>query len=557
MTRERGRHAARGGHRPAHRAEPARRRQTSPARAGEAPPAGDPTQDRPDPRRWRALAVCLVAGFMTLLDVSIVNVALPSIREGLSATPSDLQWIVSGYALTFGLVLVPSGRLGDARGRRTMFVVGVALFTLSSLAAGLAPSAGWLVAARLLQGVGGGVINPQVSGLIQELFRGAERGKAFGLLGATIGVSTAVGPVVGGLIIDLLGADTGWRWIFFVNLPIGAAAIALAFRLIPRPRRAQTQREDLDPLGVVLLGAGVIAMLLPLVQEQQWRGGGKWALVGVGAVVLGLFVAWELQYAARGRTPLVDMSLFHTETYSAGAAIATLYFSGFTSIFFILALHLQNGLGYSPLLAGLALTPFAAGSSVAAALGGRNAVRFGRPLVVIGLVLVVVGLLATDVVLGRVDGGSAGWAIAAPMLVGGIGSGLVISPNVTLTLAEVPVARAGTAGGMLQTGQRMGTAAGIALVGSVYFAALASSHGNFVHAASLGLRVAVLLTCVALVAGVVDLVTTARRRRAEEASSLEPSSSEPSPPEASSAAVSPPSGRRARTGPRPSPHRAP
>ena len=196
----------------------------------------------PDPRRWRALAVCLVAGFMTLLDVSIVNVALPSIEVGVGATESDLQWIVSGYALTFGLVLVGAGRTGDAIGRRTMFIAGVIVFGISSLAAGLAPSSGVLVAARLFQGIGGGLLNPQVSGLIQELFTGRERGRAFGLLGATIGVSTAIGPVVGGLIIGLLGVETGWRWIFFVNLPIVVGAVLLALRWLPSPRQPSSMR---------------------------------------------------------------------------------------------------------------------------------------------------------------------------------------------------------------------------------------------------------------------------------------------------------------------------
>ena len=229
--------------------------------------------EAPDPRRWRALAVCLVAGFMTLLDVSIVNVALPSIREAVGASSSELQWVVTGYALTFGLVLVPAGRLGDMRGRRTMFIVGVAVFTLSSLLAGLAPTALLLVVARLVQGVGGGLLNPQVSGLIQELFRGAERGRAFGMLGTVIGISTAIGPILGGLIIGGLGPEAGWRWIFFVNIPIGIAAIALSLRLLPAPHPAPgASGHDLDLVGVGLLGAGVLAILFPLVQEQQWHG---------------------------------------------------------------------------------------------------------------------------------------------------------------------------------------------------------------------------------------------------------------------------------------------
>ena len=186
---------------------------------------------------------------MSLLDVSIVNVALPTIRTSLGASESDLQWIVSGYALTFGLVLVPAGRFGDARGRRDVFVLGVGLFTLASAAAGLAPSAGLLITARLLQGIGAGIMHPQISGLIQQLFRGAERGRAFGWLGTTIGISTAVGPLLGGILIQLAGSPEGWRWIFFVNLPIGLLAIGLAFRVIPGYLRRAARRESRIPWG--------------------------------------------------------------------------------------------------------------------------------------------------------------------------------------------------------------------------------------------------------------------------------------------------------------------
>ena len=472
--------------------------------------------DGPDPRRWKALTVCLVAGFMTLLDVSIVNVALPSIEKGLGASPSDLQWVVSGYALTFGLVLVPSGRLGDATGRRRMFVAGVVVFGVASLLCGLATSSSLLVGARLLQGIGGGLLNPQVSGLIQALFHGRERAKAFGLLGATIGISTAVGPIAGGVILSLLGADAGWRWIFVVNLPVAVAAVVLALRWVPAHARAEGEqggegadgsrrrRTDLDPVGVALLGAGVLALLLPLVESG--RGGGSSTVPGwvaaVGAGLLGLFVLWEHRYAARGRTPLVDLGLFTLPGYASGAVVATVYFSGFTGIFFVLTVYLQQGLGYSPLLAGLAVTPFAGGSAVMSAVGGRLVTRFGRSLVTLGLVLVVVGLVATDLVLSSVEGPATGWYAALPLLVAGLGSGMVISPNITLTLAEVPVRRAGTAGGVLQTGQRIGTAAGIALVGTVFFAHLRGNPGD---AAAVSLRVATGLVVLSLVASLADV----------------------------------------------------
>ena len=187
----------------------------------------------PHPRRWRALWICLVAGFMTLLDVSIVNVALPSMEHGIGATPADVSWVVSGYALTFGLALVPSGRLGDDYGRKRMFLLGLLLFVATSVLCGAAQNATWLVVARLCQGVAGGLLNPQVIGMIQQLFSGRERGKAFGLFGATVGLSTAVGPLLGGLLIQGIGIDEGWRYVFYVNLPIGLLAIVFGARLLP------------------------------------------------------------------------------------------------------------------------------------------------------------------------------------------------------------------------------------------------------------------------------------------------------------------------------------
>jgi EmrB/QacA subfamily drug resistance transporter len=468
----------------------------------------------PDPRRWRALAVCLVAGFMTLLDVSIVNVALPSIEAGIGATASDLQWIVSGYALTFGLVLVGAGRTGDAIGRRTMFIAGVLVFGVSSLAAGLAPNSGVLVAARLLQGIGGGLLNPQVSGLIQELFSGRERGRAFGLLGATIGVSTAVGPLAGGLIIGLLGVETGWRWIFFVNLPIVVGAVLLALRWLPAPHRRRPERRvDLDPVGVVILGLGVAALLLPLIESG--RGDGlsiPWWTGLIGAGLVAVFVAWESAYVARGRSPLIDVALFRIPGYPSGAMVSAVYFAGFTGIFFVLTIYFQQGLGYSALGAGLMVTPYAAGSAVGSALGGRLVHRWGRLLVTGGIALSLIGLVAVDLVLTAVEGPSLGWALAVPLLVGGIGSGFVISPNITLTLHDVPVHRAGTAAGVLQTGQRLGTAAGIALIGSIFFA-LGAAPGDRTSAAAMALRVAAAVISLALVASIVDLRTRRREGR--------------------------------------------
>lgn len=455
-------------------------------------------------RRWQALGVGLVAAFMTLLDVSIVNVAVPSIDRALHATPSDLQWVLSGYALTFGLVLVPAGRFGDARGRRGAFVIGVALFTLTSALAGLARSPTWLIVARLVQGAAAGVVNPQVSGMIQQLFRGAERGRAFGLLGATIGISTAVGPLLGGLLIDLGGEQHGWRWVFFVNIPVGIVAMLLGWRLMPSRPTGQPDRHRLDPLGVVLLGVGVTLVLLPLVQRDQWHGSAKWLLIPAGLLFLLAFGLWERRYA-RHRQPLFDLRLFGLRSYTLGALIGLVYFAGFTAIFFIFTLYLQIGLGYSALVAGLAITPFALGSAAASAVGGRVVDRYGRPLVAAGLLVVAIGLVATDLVLRGTPHGSVPLRTAIPLLVAGIGSGMVIAPNQTLTLSEVPVPQAGSGAGMLQTGQRIGSAAGIAGVGALFFSTLGSTRGDWAAAFRHSLLLAAGIVVVALAAAIVDI----------------------------------------------------
>jgi EmrB/QacA subfamily drug resistance transporter len=469
--------------------------------------------DEPDPRRWRALVVCLVAGFMTLLDVSIVNVALPSMQLGLGASSAELSWVVSGYALTFGLVLVASGRLGDDRGRKKMFLIALALFTVTSAVAGLSVNPTMLVVARLLQGAAGGMMNPQIIGVIQQLFSGRERGRAFGLFGAAIGISTAVGPLTGGLLLQWGGDLEGWRYVFYVNVPIGIVALLLGMRLLPRDTAVpKGERRPLDLVGAVLLGAAVVALMLPLVLSERNPSAAPWWLVGVAVLLVLLFVAWERRARRAHGHPLVNFRLLRTRSYALGTTLGLLYFAGFTSIFFVLTLFLQQGRGFTPLQAGLALTPFAIGSAVSSAIGGRLISRFGKPLVVSGLLGVVIGLVATDVVL-RADPSGVGWAIALPLLVAGVGGGFVVAPNQTLALAEIPPREGGTAAGVLQTGQRVGSAVGISAVGAVFFGSLASSRGDWASSISSGLVVTVGLVVLALVVGVADLVSDRVTRR--------------------------------------------
>jgi len=460
-------------------------------------------------RRWHALAVCLLAGSMTLLDVSIVNVALPSIRDGLDAGNGTVQWVVAGYALAFGIVLVPAGRLGDARSRRTVFMAGVALFTLASAVCGAAQEPLWIAAARVAQGIGGGLITPQVSGFIQNLFKGAERGRAFGLFGATIGVSTAIGPVLGGLLIHLGGEESGWRLVFYVNVPIGLLLLFLARRYLPAADRGP--KQSLDPIGVLLFGTAMFFVLLPLVTGSQDDSLSQrpWWLLGVSAVLLVVFVMWERHWTARSRETLLDLSLVRVRSFVLGLGLGTFYFAGFTSIFIVLTLYLQQGLGYSALEAGVAQLPFAVGSATAALLGGRLVERLGRKLVVTGLVLIGVALITVDLVVPHLRG-DVGLKLAPILLVAGFGGGLVITPNITLSLDEVDPARAGAGGGLLQTAQRVGSAIGVAIVLALFFERVRSSDGDFADALTYSLHVTIAFILAALALGIADLVRRAR-----------------------------------------------
>ncbi len=465
------------------------------------------------PGRWRALAVSQIAAFMALLDVSIVNVALPSIKRDLGASPATVQWVVSGYALAFGLALVPAGRLGDTLGRRRMFLIGLSAFVVTSALTGAAPSVGLLIVARLLQGVAGGMLVPQNSGLVQELFQGAERGRAFGILGATIGLATAAGPVIGGLILAVVTGPDAWRWVFYVNVPIGLVALLLASRFVPSLARGGAGRPHLDLVGSLLLGGGVLSLLLPLVNSETGGLSRLWPLLGLAVLLIVGFAWWERHTVRRGRQPLLDPRLAHTPGYAAGTTIGFVYFMGFTGIWLVLALFLQDGLGYSPLHSGLSVTPFALGVAASAAIAGRLVPRFGRWLTISGLTATVVGLVATALLLRHFSADAAAWAAAGPLLLAGLGGGMVTSPNLTLSLERVSVEIAGAAGGALQTAQRIGGAIGTALLATIFYRELARTGHAYAAAVSDALLWASGLMTLALLLAIVEL--TRRRRRPE------------------------------------------
>lgn len=486
------------------------------------PTAGAPTLSIPlsSAQRWRAFWVCVTVAAITILDLSKVNVALPSIEAALGAASTELQLIVSGYVLTFGLFLVPMGRIGDQRSRRTLFVIGLSLFTLASLACALAPNAAVLLAARLVQGVAAGIQMPQVLGLIQQLFRGAERGRAFGFFGATIGVATALGPTLGGLLIALGGPTDGWRWIFWMNIPLGLLAIGLAIWLLPATRQAVRAPLHLDGVGVVLFGASVLALMFPFLFTTGSPSDvpQRWFLLVVFVLFAAAFVAWERRYAASGRSPLVPFALFGVTSFRNGTLLQSAYFTAVPSMFLLTTLYLQSGLGLPPVFAGMVTIGFALASAVASWVGGGLVIRYGRPVVVWGLVLVLLCVGGLVLAALYVPDAITPYVMGGVMLIGGIGGGLVIAPNQTLTLADIPVARGGLAGSVGQLGQRIGTAVGTAVALALFSATVYRENGDvpdavvFHDAYGFGMVAVGIFVAVAFVIAVIDL--SARRRAA-------------------------------------------
>lgn len=459
---------------------------------------------------------------MTLLDVSITNVALPAIGESTGAGPAMLQWVVSGYTLSFGLVPVLAGRLGDDHGRRRLFLIGVAGFVVSSALSGLSPGGGLLIAARVLQGLSGGLINPQVSGLVQQMFRGGDRGRAFGVIGAVVGVGTALGPLVGGALIALGGPDFGWRLVFFVNVPIGLAVIALARRWLPsHPNSAaSTRRHSLDISGAVMLGLATFCVLFAAVEYDVVQNLALAWLAAPAAVLLLLFFRREARLTRERSDPLIDLRLFREPSYTAGVLLALVFFCGMTGLPLVLALYYQQGLGYTALQSGLGVTAFALGSAVAAPLAGRVVTRIGRPLVVGACLTFGLGALSLDLVARQEPGNLAALAFAVPLFFTGLGSGAVITPNQTLTLMEVDPVTGSTAGGVLQTAQRIGSSIGQAVIGATFFATLPAGVADiggsarsdaYGHALGQAVLVTLVFVLAALALGFSDLVVNRRR----------------------------------------------
>ncbi|MDM7831664.1 MFS transporter [Cellulomonas edaphi] len=451
----------------------------------------------------RVLAVCLVVGFATLVDQSILTVALPAVRESLGASTSQVQWIVAAYSLGFAITLVPAGRLGDARGRRRLLVGGVASFSLLSVVAATARSADVVVVCRLLQGFAAGTANPQVIGLIQDHFAGWRRTRALGAYATVATFAGILAPLLGGAVVALVGGAGAWRWVAAVNVPFGIAAAVLGVLWLPRVAR-RPGRASLDVPGAVLLGAATLAVLLPAV-ALSGGGSASWWSLPVLAVVVTTLVAWERRFARRGGTPIVLPALLTDRSFALGTLVATFAFGAMLGTSLVLVLFLQEGLGLSAWHAGLVGTPGAVVGAGSSLLAWRVAARHGRPAVTAALGLVAVSLVGSAALVAWAPAQTVVAGLVAAQVLSGAGSGLVHAPNQSLTLQGVPPGTAGLAAGFLQVAQRISAVLSLAVLGGVVLASVEPGDvTGYRRASAIALAVTAALVGAAVAASLAD-----------------------------------------------------
>ncbi|MFE4421256.1 MFS transporter [Streptomyces sp. NPDC056817] len=429
-------------------------------------PAPAPTADR---RRWFALAIVMTAAFMDLVDVTIVNIAIPSIQHDAGASFSQIQWITAGYALAFAAGLITGGRLGDIHGRKRLFLLGIGGFTLASALCGFAANPDMLVAARLLQGAMAAMMVPQVLSIVHATFPAHERGKVFGLFGAIVGLGAVSGPLLGALLTEwnLFGLE--WRPIFLINLPVGVLALVLGNRFISESKAPRALKLDL--VGVALVTLGLLMLLYPLTRGRElgWPLWGYLSMAGA-LLVFAALVAYERSKAARDGSPLIELSLFRVKSFAAGIAVQTVFGVALGVFFLVWTLYMQVGLGWSPLRAGLTGVPFSIAVSIAAGMSVQKLVpRFGRKVLQAGALVMAAGVLLYIWESERYGLHIVPWQMALPLVVMGLGMGLIVAPLTDAVLSEVPREHAGSASGLINTVQQMGNALGLGLVSVVFF----------------------------------------------------------------------------------------
>jgi EmrB/QacA subfamily drug resistance transporter len=451
---------------------------TPPARRDGAPAAE---------RSGLGLLVLLAATFMTSLDIFIVNVAIPAVQSDLDASTAAVQWVVAGFGLAVATGLITAGRLGDIFGRRRMFALGLALFTATSAACGLAPTAGSLVAARVLQGLSAALMGPQVLSILQTAYTGTAQARAFSMYGLTMGIGAVFGQLIGGLLIraDVLGL--GWRACFLINLPVGLLALVLTPRVLAESRAPR--RPRLDVTGVALSTAAVVALVLPLIQGRTagwplWT----WVCLAASAALFTFFFRHQGRLGRRGGDPVLNTELFRERGFGTGSLAQFLFWTGQGSFFLILALYLQAGRGLDALHSGTVFLAIGGGYLLTSTTAHKLAARLGSRTVPAGALAMATGLGLLWEAAHRSGTTGSLWELVPGLVVDGIGMGLVIAPLTHDALATVPPRLVGSASGVVATIQQISGALGIAVIGVVFYGAVGDGmHGGYPHAFGLGL----------------------------------------------------------------------
>ena len=448
-----------------------------------------------------ALLVVLFSSFMDLVDATIVTVAAPAMARDLGAGDAQIQWMIAAYTLALGAGLITGGRLGDQFGRKRLFMTGLAGFMVTSALCALAVTPGMLIGMRAAQGLAAGIMVPQVFGVIRASFAPVERAKAFGAYGAVQGLAAVAGPLLGGLLVEADLFGLGWRTIFWINVPISILALVIGARVLPESRSASTARLDL--LGALLAASGILLLLLPIIQTETWGWtAAGYALLAAGIIMLTIFIAYEGRLAGRGGEPVFDPALLGIRAFAIGLGASLLFFGGIGPFFLTLSVYLQVGTGRTAWETGLVILPYALGSIITSGLGVALAARAGRALLITGSLTIAASQL---VLLAVISGGSdpGYWLLALALFIGGLGLGLAAPILVNVVLAGVPGRNAGAAGGVLSTVNQIGGAIGIAVLGTVFFAAVTGSTAaapgpaDYRHALSIVLVVSAVLYLVA------------------------------------------------------------
>jgi EmrB/QacA subfamily drug resistance transporter len=450
-------------------------------------------------RKWITLFAVSFGLFMIMLDNTVVNVALPTMQRDLHVSISQLEWIVIAYALTFASLLITGGKLADLYGRRRLFVVGLFVFTLSSLACGLAQSAGFLIGARAVQGVGAALMNPATLSIIVATFPPKTRGQAIGIWAGVSALALAIGPLAGGLITEHLN----WNWIFFINVPVGAVAIVVS-QLAIRESRDTSHEQSIDLPGLVTSGAFLFSLSYALVEGNKhgWTSPEILGLFAASAALLVAFVVLEL----RQRLAMLDLSLFRIGAFTGANIVAMLVSLSMFGVFFFISLYVQNILHYSPTKAGATFLPMVLLIILIAPIAGRLSDRIGsRWLIAGGMTLVGISLLLYE----RVGVHSDFWTLLPSLLVGGVGMALTMSPMTAAAMGAVPVDKAGVGSGVLNSFRQVGGSLGIAIMGAIVAASIHHPQGtpagaqDFVNGLHRGFEVGAAITFVAAVVAIV------------------------------------------------------